>query len=152
MKKRFFLGLLSASLALASHAATDAPAPGQKLSDTQIAQWGDLPAYRIGRSKFRVIPVRPANSQATLLLNAQGVVGVSHNDIAISRVSAETAQARLRQIVPQPLSIQHFEQAGVTVARFADFGQAVEGMQAIKAALPEAQVRLPLQFGQQVPY
>jgi len=152
MKKRFFLGLLSASLALAAHAAADVPAPGQKLSKAQIAQFGDLPAYRVGKSTFRVIPVRPANSQATLLLNAQGVVGVSHNDIAISRVSAETAQARLRQIAPAPLSIEHFEQAGATVARFADFGQAVEAMKAVKAALPEAQVRLPIQFGTRVPY
>ncbi|NGM86730.1 hypothetical protein G5B35_05340 [Parapusillimonas sp. SGNA-6] len=152
MKKRFFLGLLSASLALSAHAAADVPAPGQKLSDAQIAEWGDLPMYRIGRSTFRMIPVRPANGQATLLLNTQGVVGISHNDIAISRVSAETARARLKQIVPQPLSIEHFEKAGVTVARFADFGQAVAGMQAIKAALPEAQVRLPVQFSSQVPY
>ncbi len=152
MKKLFFLGLLSASLTLASHAATDVPTPGQKLSKEQIAQWGDLPVYRVGKSKFKVIPAHLADSQSTLLINAQGVVGVSRNEVAISRVSAQTAQARLRQLVPQPLSVEHFDQAGVTIARYADFSQAVEGLRAVQAALPEAQVRLPVQFGQQVPY
>jgi hypothetical protein len=152
MKKGFFFGLLSASLALAAHATADVPAPGQKLSDAQIAQFGDLPVYRVGNNKFRVIPVRPADNEATLVLNEQGAVGISHNEVAISKVSAQTAQTRLRQVVPQPLSIQHFEQAGVTIARYADFSQSVEGMQAIKAALPEAQVRLPVKFGSRVPY
>lgn len=152
MKKRIFLGLLSASLAVASHAAADAPTPGQKLSKEQIAQWGHLPVYQVGKSKFRVLPARPADSQLTLLVNAQGVVGVSRNEVAISGVSAQTAQTRLRQTVPQPLSLEHFDQAGVTVARYADFSQAVEGLKAVQAALPEAQVRLPVQFGQQVPY
>jgi hypothetical protein len=79
-------------------------------------------------------------------------VGISHNEVAISGVSAETVQAGLRQVVPSPLSIQRFDQAGVTVARYADFAQAVDGLRAIKAALPGAQVRLPVQFGRQVPY
>jgi hypothetical protein len=152
MIKRFILGILGASLAFASHAAPDMPAPGQKLTQEQIALWGKLPVYQIGKSQFRALPADPAHSQSTLLINEQGTVGISHNEVAISGVSAETVQAGLRQVVPSPLSIQRFDQAGVTVARYADFAQAVDGLRAIKAALPGAQVRLPVQFGRQVPY
>lgn len=151
MKKRLLLGLLSASLALISHAAAGTPTPGQKLSAEQIAQWSDLPVYRVGKGEFRVIPSTTAERGVTLVVNAQGIVGVSRNEIAISSVPAQTAEAQLRQVVPQPLSVEHFDPAGVTVARYADFSQAVQALDAMQAALPEAQIRLPIQF-RQVPY
>lgn len=148
MNKRLFLGTICMSLALASHAAPDTPAPGQKLTQQQIAQWGDLPVYKVGKSKFRVLPVHLSDAQLTLVINGQGVVGVSRNELAISKVPADIIQHQLRQTVPQPLSVEYFEQAGVTVARYADFGQAVEAMRAVQTVLPEAQVRLPVQFDQ----
>lgn len=151
MKKRFLLGLASASLAIISHAAAGNPTVGQKLTPEQIAQWGNLPVYQVGKSEFRVIPSGSTERGVTLVVNAQGIVGVSRNEVAISNVPAKTAEAQLRQAVPQPSSVQHFDTAGVTVARYADFGQAVQALGTLQSALPQAQVRLPIQF-KQVPY
>lgn len=148
---RRFIGLLGMSLALTTHAAF-ALMPGQKLSDADIAQMGKLPVYQIGRLQFRVIPSQQADNGATLVLNKQGVVGLSHNEVHISGATAQDIQAKLKELTPQPLSVQTFEPTGITVARYADFGQAVEGLNTLKVALPDAKVRLAVQFAKQAPY
>ncbi|TFL15050.1 hypothetical protein CSC67_06890 [Pusillimonas caeni] len=152
MTKNFLcsLGLLGMSLALASSAAL-ALTPGQKLTKTEIAEWGALAEYKIGSSRVRVVPPQYSGSQDTLLLNAQGVVGSSRNEVAVSEAPADV-QAVIQQTQPRPVSIQHFAPTGITVAKYADFGQAVDALRALKAALPGAKVSLPVQFSKQVPY
>ena len=152
MKNSFrrFLGLLGVLLALSSSAAF-ALTPGQTLSADQIAQLGKLPVYDIGESRVRVIPSQ-SNGGITLLLNAQGLVGSSRNEVAISEAPADRVQTVLRQTLPQPQSVQTYEPTGITVARYADFAQAIEGLHALKAALPDAQVSLSVRFGKKVPY
>lgn len=153
MKKEFrrFLGLFGLSLALTSQTVF-ALTTGQMLSETEIAQLGKLPTYDIGEVQIRVLPSHQTESGTTLVINKQGVVGSSRNEIAISKVDAQQAQTLLKQITPQPLTVQYFEPTGIIVVRYADFGLAVEGLGIIKAKLPEAKVRLPIQFGNQVPY
>ena len=153
MKKIFrrFLGLIGLSLALTSHAAFALTA-GQQLSQEQIAKWGTLAEYDIGGSRIRVIPSQASGSQDTLLINAQGVVGSSRNEVAISDAPTQDIRAQLKQTLPQPVSVQHYEPTGLTVLRYADFEQAVAGLRALKKALPAANIRLPVQFGKQVPY
>lgn len=152
MKKSFLcsLGLLGMSLALASNAAL-ALTPGQKLTQSEIAEWGPLAEYKIGSSRVSVIPSQHSGNQDTLLLNAQGVVGSSRNEVAVSEAPAD-AQAVIQQTQPRPVSIQHFAPTGITVAKYADFGQAVDALRALKTALPGAKVSLPVQFSKQVPY
>jgi len=147
---RHVLGLLGVSLALASHAAF-ALTPGQKLSEAQIAQLGDLQVYDIGGTKVRVVPSQQSGQQETLLINAQGVVGSSRNEVTVSQASESSIQAKLPQLTPQPASVQHYEPTGITVLRYAGFGQAVEGLRALKAALPGAKVRLGVRFSTPVP-
>lgn len=146
MKKVFIFGLLCASLGMVNPAsAAEAPAPGKRLSKAELQKWGTLPSYRIGKAEYRVLPVS-LNAQTTLLLDMHNVVGVSNNDISIGKVSEDVARNALRQSVPQPLHVDHFKNAGVTVARYADFRQAWEGFQALQKLLPEAEVRLPVKF------
>lgn len=137
------------TLALASQAAF-ALSPGQKLSKAEIAQWGTLTTYDIGGSRLRLIPPQHSGSEDTLLLNARGVVGSSRNEIVIAGVGAE-AQAVIQQTQPRPTSVQHFEATGITMLKYADFGQAVEALAALKAALPDAQIGLPVMFSKQAP-
>ena len=144
------IGLLGMALALSSSAAF-ALTPGQKLTRAEIAEWGTLTEYKIGSSRVRVIPPQYSGSQDTLLLNAQDTVGVSRNEVVVSQAPADV-QTTIQQTQPRPVSVQHFEPTGITVARYADFAQAVEAQRALKAALPEAKVGLPVRFGKQVPY
>jgi len=152
MKKSFqrYAGLLGMLLALSSSAAL-ALTPGQKLSKDQIAQWGTLVEYTIGNSRIRVIPSQYSGSAETLLLNAQGVVGSSRNEVVVSKAPANV-QEIIQQTQPRPTSVQHFAPTGITLAQYADFEQAVQALAALKAALPQAAVALPVQFGKQMPY
>ncbi|NYT60223.1 hypothetical protein H0A65_14965 [Alcaligenaceae bacterium] len=145
------LGLLGVLLALAGQPAF-ALTPGQKLSDAEIAQLGKMPVYKIGRLELRGIPSQGADDGITLVLNQQGVVGLSRNEITVTGVSEQDLQARIAQVFPQPVAVQHFEPTGITVVRYADFSQAVDGLRILKKALPEATVRLAVQFNVKVPY
>ncbi|MBN9477165.1 MAG: hypothetical protein ABS43_00920 [Bordetella sp. SCN 67-23] len=152
MKKNFrrYIGLIGMSLALASGAAF-ALTPGQKLPKSQIAQWGTLTVYDIDGSHIRVIPPQYSDSQDTLVLNEQGVVGKSANEIVVAEASAGV-QAVIEQTQPRPVSVKHYEATGITVATYADFAQAVEALRALKAALPSAKVGLPVLFTRPQPY
>ncbi|MCC2595826.1 hypothetical protein LKR43_05680 [Pusillimonas sp. MFBS29] len=153
MNKSFrgFLGLLGVSMALAAQPVF-ALSPGQKLSDAQIAQLGEMPVYKIGRIELRRIPSQGADDGVTLLLDRQGGVGLSRNELTVAGVTESDLQARIAQVFPQPSAVQHFESTGITVVRYADFAQAVDGLRALKKALPEATVRLNVQFNTKVPY
>src|SRR5690606_40853389 len=114
MNKNFrnTLVLLGLSLALAAPSAF-ALTPGQQLSEAEIAQLGKLPVYKIGRSELRGIPSPEAG--VTLVLNRQGVVGLSRNELTVTGVSDQDLKARIAQVFPQPLSVQHFESTGITI-------------------------------------
>ncbi len=152
MKKSFqrCAGLLGLSLALASSAAL-ALTPGQQLGKTEIAQWGTLAEYNIGGNRIRVIPPQYAGGGETLLLDAHGVVGSSRNEVVVSKAPANVQEV-IQQTQPRPASVQHFAPTGITVAKYADFEQAVQALAALKVALPQAAVALPVQFGKQMPY
>jgi len=152
MKNSFrrYFGLLGVSLALASHTAF-ALTPGQVLTKAEIARWGDLPAYDINGSRIRVIPSQASGGQKTLLLNEQGVVGSSRNEVVVSDAPSDV-QVVIQQTQPRPVSVQHYEPTGITVSKYADFAQAVEALRALKKALPDAKVGLPVMFGKKVPY
>lgn len=145
------LGILGLSMVMACQAA-GAPEPGQTATPEQLAQWGELPGYDIGASRFRVIPGQPSDGQGTLLLNAQGVIGVSRNELTVVNASEDQVRTAAGYATHAPVSVQHFVPTGTTVLRYADFSQAVLGLEALKTALPKATVRLPVQFSKPVPY
>ena len=145
------LGVLGVSLAMGCQAAAPLE-PGKVATPEQLAQWGELPSYDIGSSRLRVIPERPANGQGTLLLNAQGMVGVSRNEVVVANASEDQVRAAAGHAAHAPESVRHFDPTGTTVLRYADFAQAIAGLDAIKAGLPGASVRLPVQFGKPTPF
>lgn len=144
-------GLVGLSLALTSQLVF-ALTPGQKLSETEIAKLGKLPEYNISGQHIRVIPSKQADSELTMLINKQGVVGSSRNEVAISNAETQQVQTLLKQLAPQPVSVKHFESTGIFVVRFADFNLAVQGQETIKAQMPNASVSLTVQFSKKVTY
>ncbi len=146
------LGVLGLSMVMMACQAAPAPEPGQTATQEQLAQWGELPSYDIGSSRFRVIPGKPADGQGTLLLNPQGVVGVSRNEITVANASEDQIRSVAGRAGYAPVSLRHYAPTGMTVLRYADFSHAVEGLKVLQTGLPEASVRLPVQFGRPTPY
>ncbi len=151
MRKNFprYLQLLGMSLALVSSAGF-ALTPGEMLSEEDVARLGTLRTYEIDSSRIREIPPQFTGSQDTLLLNEQGVVGISQNEVVLSE-TPDNVQSIIQQTLPQPVSITHFAPTGITLAKYANFAQAVEALRALKTALPSARVGLAVQFGRPVP-
>lgn len=151
MKKDFrrFLGWVGVSLAMAAPSAW-AWTPGQQLTDAQITELGKLPEYKLDGKRLRVIPQSLSGDQTTLVLNSRGVVGSSRNEVVVAGVKAD-ARNVIQQSQPRPISVEYYEATGLTVARYADFGQAVAALPVLKTALPGAQIGLPIRFGEQVP-
>ncbi|MFA5489727.1 MAG: hypothetical protein WC284_10970 [Candidimonas sp.] len=141
--------LLGLALALAGPVC-QAMSPGDMLAEEEIARWGELRTYDIGSSRIREIPAQYSGGHDTLLLNEQGVVGISQNGIVVSE-APDNVQSVIQQTLPQPMSIEHFAPTGITLAKYASFAQAVEALRALKIALPGARVGLAVQFGRPVP-
>jgi|GEM_PF-2210480 len=123
---------------------------GQKLNKAEIAELGDMPEYKIGKLRVKVLPSPYTDADITYLLNSRGVVGTSRNQVLIADASAET-QSSVEQVQPRPTSVQYHEQTRILVATYSDFGQAVDALEAIKSAQPDAKVALPMVFKQQKP-
>lgn len=145
------LGVAGVSLVMACQAAPSLQL-GQAATPEQLAQWGELQSYELGSSRLRLIPGRPEDGQGTYLLNAQGVVGISRNELTVAHATEEQVRTAAAQAGPAPVSMQYFEPTGTTVLRYADFQQAVQSLEALKTSLPKATVRLPVQFSKPVPY
>lgn len=144
------LGPLGMVLAMVSFSA-GAFEPGQQVTQAQLAQWGELPVYDIGANPIRVLPEQPKAGQ-TLVLNAQGIVGISRNEVLVAKAQEDQIRSVAGRAAHAPASVQHFAPTGLTVLTYANFAQAVAGLETIKAGLPDATVRLPVQFSKPVPY
>lgn len=139
------LGLAGASFALAGCAA---PAftfkAGQQLSPEQLRQVDATPApHGGGKVRYKVLP-QPTADGSTLVVNEQGMVMSSRHEVLVASASQEQVQAATAR-GPRPAAVQHYAPTGITVVRYADFAQALQGLDALKAALPQATVRLSLQ-------
>ena len=88
---------------------------------------------------------------ATLVLTEQGEVAASRHEVLVADVPEARVQAAAAQ-GPRPASVQHYASTGITVLRYTDFAQTVQGLAALQAALPGSVVRLPLELEKKVPY
>ena len=151
MKKtiRTYLGLFGLLFALTAHAAGGFT-PGQKLSEAEVSELGELVEYKIGKMRVKVMPSPYTSGDTTLLVNSRGIVGVSHNQVMVAQAKPD-AQETIQHTQPRPVSVQHHKQTGIIVATYSDFGQAVQALKALQAAMPDAKAALPMVFNQQVP-
>lgn len=123
---------------------------GQKLNQADIAQLGDMPEFKIGKLRVRVMPAPYTDAGITYLVNSRDVVGTSRNQVLIADATPDT-QSAVEQLQPRPSQVQYHEQTRLLVATYSDFGQAVQAWTAIRTAQPDAQVALPMVFKQQRP-
>ncbi|MFT0531716.1 hypothetical protein ACMHYJ_02630 [Castellaniella hirudinis] len=143
-------GLVAAALALPAQAADSRYQSGQQLNARQMSALGNLPVYAVDQRQYRLLPQKTSDG-ASLLVNAQGAVFSSHNEILITGASENAVQLGAQQ-GPPPASVQHFAATGITVVRYADFPAAASGLAHLRRQLPAAVVRLGLEQGQMTPY
>ncbi|WP_322997126.1 hypothetical protein [Castellaniella sp.] len=135
-------GVAMAALALSAQAA-DAYQPGQRLQAKQIQRLGQLPVYTVDKQQYRLLPQSAAGGRS-LLLDAQGVVFSSQNEILITGATENDVQLGAGK-GPVPVSVQSFAATGIVVLRYADFGSAVSALAWLQQQLPQASLHLAIE-------
>lgn len=126
---------------------------GQKLSRAQARSLGALKSIRIDGLDYRVLATRTAADglPVTKLLDADGVVGQTHHELLIIGQPTEQVRQQLGALVAQAARVRYYEHMGLTLLRFASLDQAVAALAQIRAALPDAELALPISFSQMRP-
>lgn len=81
------------------------------------------------------------------VVNEEGRVGESRNDLVVLQVPAAELEQRLGPVLKNALSVQHDVQRGVSVLRFHTLPSAVRARDSILRLWPHARVVLPVRYG-----
>lgn len=85
------------------------------------------------------------------VINSQGQVGRSLNEIIITRATADEVQQAISGLKTTPASVRHYEHLDSSSLRFATFEQAVSAQNELKTLLPQAAIALPIQYQRRKP-
>lgn len=120
----------------------------QTQTQTQTQAFNTLPQLQIDGKIYLVAEHRrtPDGTPLTLVIGPDGVVGQSFHEVVISGQPADTLQQKAAAALAQADAVKTYEHMNMTVARYATLAQAVAAMQAIRIALPGADVGLPISF------
>lgn len=144
-----FLALACAGLlCLSSAQAQGTYTIGQRLSPEQIQTLGSLPAVNIGATQYQVLQTGQ-NVQGvayTMLLDKSRRVGQTYHELLISEQPTEKVRQQLGTISSQAQLVNYYDQTQITLMRFATLEQAIKALAQARAAMPDAEIGLPISF------
>lgn len=144
-----FLALACASLlCLSSAQAQSSYAVGQRLSAEQIQTLGNLQAIDIGAKQYQVLQTGQ-NAQGvayTMLLDKSRRVGQTYHELIIAERPTEKVRQQLGTIASQAQLVNYYDQTQITLMRFATLDQAIKALAQARAAMPDAEIGLPISF------
>ena len=152
-----FVMLLAMSL---TQAQTTNPNLGRQLSTAELAKNANAPSVRLDGKVFRIlngVPVTGANSVAlvsdrvTQVVNDQGVVGESRNEVIISEIAPNRVRDSIDRLKVAPVSVNYYEHIDLSTLRFSSFQDAVDAYDQLKKLLPQARVHVPVKYGKAMP-
>ena len=143
------LAFISASVFLLSTAyAANSYSVGQRLNAEQTKDLGSLQSVEVNGRKYQVLQMSQsaAGLPFTMLLDANGMVGKTYHELQI--VEQPTAQVRqqLTSVLSQAQEVKYYDQAHITLLRFATLEQAVKALAQIHSAMPDAEIGIPITF------
>lgn len=132
---------------MSAHAQSDFPL-GKKLGREQARSLGTLKQVQIDGRDYRVLSTRVAanGTPVTMLLDANGVVGQTHHEVLIAEQPTEQVRQQLAALTAQAAAVRYYEHMNTTLLRYASLEQAIAALAPIRAALPGAEVVLPVRF------
>lgn len=132
---------------VAAQAAPGGFSLGQRLSKEQVQALGKLQQVEIDGRHFQVLSTGAAANSLpfTTLINRSGVIGQTYHELVIA--SQPTANVRQRAAAALAgAQVTYYDQTDITLARFPDLAQAITALALTRAALPDAEVGLPITF------
>jgi hypothetical protein len=140
-------------LTSASYAASGDLITGKQLSAQELKNYLNAPTVTIDSHSFKVISTAPqaraggaVTPAITKVINEQGVVGESHNDVVTSLASVDSVKQAAARLSPAPVSAQYYAHLNISAMHFASFQDAVNARAQLKKALPQARVDIPIRY------
>lgn len=147
------IGLWSATALQASQAF----AVGDPLTPQQMARFSKAVPLRVGDTVLREIGSQSlvtmslggaaSSGPVSQVVNEQGRVGESRNEIVISQVPVAELQQRLQPVIQNAVSVQYDVPRAITRLRFNSLPTAVRAHDSVLRLWPQARVVLPVRYG-----
>lgn len=170
-RSSFLVRIALYGLSVAALSAQAAPGIGTALTaEEQTSLTANAPV-QVGGRQFRIYSeekVAPASGAAvasknaqsssgaaldpvTTVVNEQGLVGKSRNEVLISNIPTAEAKAKISAYLSQAISVKYYDHMDITALRFATFGEAAQAQAELQALLTGAKVTLPIKFSVRTP-
>lgn len=152
MKLTQFAAILAATCGLAAAHAADLK-PGQRLTAEERKNLASSSHVRLGEENFQLVPPKsrlkaaaPGNEE-TWVVNSQGVVGRSSNEVMVGQIDVDAVRAALTaHDLPPVVNVQYYAANRISAIRFANFADAVRARDLLANRLPGASVTVPVQY------
>ncbi|KVP68172.1 hypothetical protein WJ92_33055 [Burkholderia ubonensis] len=130
---------------------------GKRLSAQELEQYASAPTVALESQSFKVLATSTRTTAAdatsgavTQVINENGVVGESRNNVVVSQVSVDRVKQAAARLSPMPVSAQYYGHINISTLHFASFQAAVNARTQLKKALPQARVDVPIQYAKPV--
>lgn len=123
---------------------------GQKLSQDELARHASSAQVIVldGR-ELKVLPSPGQGSGAAMdpisfVIDANGVVGQSRNEVFLSNIDCERLEAAIQEL--KPISSRCYEHTAIGVIRFASLAQAIDARNRLRKILPQGRADVPIRY------
>ena len=138
-----FIGLI----AMTSSLAQTTPPIGSTLTASEMETAKTKTQIQDGKRVLWVLSTgRSSSGPLTMLMNEQGVVGRSANEVVIANSPTEQTKLRITSYLSKTVSVDYVDNMNITVLRFSAIADAAKAVAELRTAMPDARVSLPVTY------
>ncbi len=138
-----FIGLI----AMTSGLAQTIPPIGSTLTASDMETAKTKTQIQDGKSVLWVLSTgRSSSGPLTMLVNEQGVVGRSANEVIIANSPIEQTKLRITSYLSKTVSVDYVDNMKITVLRFSAIADAAKAVAELRTAMPDARITLPVVY------
>jgi hypothetical protein len=138
-----FIGLI----AMTSGLAQTTPPIGSTLTASEMETAKTKTQIQDGKRVLWVLSTGKSSSgPVTMLVNEQGVVGRSANEVVIANSPTEQTKLRITSYLSKTISVDYVDNMNITVLRFSAIADAAKAVAELRTVMPDARITLPVVF------
>jgi hypothetical protein len=138
-----FIGLI----AMTSGLAQTTPPIGSTLTASEMETAKTKTQIQDGKRVLWVLSTGKSSSgPVTMLVNEQGVVGRSANEVVIANSPTEQTKLRITSYLSKTISVDYVDNMNITVLRFSAIADAAKAVTELRTVMPDARITLPVVF------
>ena len=138
-----FIGLI----AMTSGLAQTTPPIGSTLTAYEMETAKTKTQIQDGKRVLWVLSTGKSSSgPLTMLVNEQGVVGRSANEVVIANSPTEQTKLRITSYLSKTISVDYVDNMNITVLRFSAIADAAKAVAELRTVMPDARITLPVVY------